>query len=152
MNSKIIIITLIAILTFSCKTDKKPTTIVNKKEVKEEIHNHNEHEAIVFNNGQKWKVTDNMMAHIKNMNNDVANFKGSTLKEYQNLSEKLITNINLLTSNCTMTGQGHDELHKWLLPYIELANNFTEVKNVDEAKQRYNEIKQSFETLNKYFN
>ena len=68
----------------SCKTDKKPTKVVEQKEVKEEAHNHNEHEAIVFNNGQKWKVTDNMMAHIKNMNNDVDNFYGSTLKDYQN--------------------------------------------------------------------
>jgi len=154
MKTKIIIITLISLFIISCKTDKKsvePTSNTTQKEVTKETHNHNEHEAVVFNNGKKWKVVDHMMAHITRMNKDVNNFKGSSLKEYQNLSAKLIANINLLTANCTMTGQAHDELHKWLLPYIDLANDFTEVKTLDEAKSQFKKIEKSFELMNTYF-
>lgn len=152
MKLKIIIITLI-LFTYSCKDSKKETIVTSevKKEILEEEHNHNEHESVVFNNGEKWKVVDHMMAHIKRMDLDVANFKGTTLKDYQNLSEKLIKNINLLTANCTMTGQAHDELHKWLLPFIDIANLFTEVKTIKEAKTKYNEIKKSFKEMNTYF-
>lgn len=152
MKLKLIIITLI-IFMYSCKDSKKETIIIPeiKKETPKEEHNHNENESIVFNNGEKWKVVDHMMAHIKRMNLDVANFKGTTLKEHQDLSAKLIENINLLTANCTMTGQAHDELHKWLLPFIDIANNFTEVKTIEEAKTQYNKIKKSFKDLNTYF-
>ena len=149
MKVKIISIVLILIFTISCKNDKKTTeTIKIEEQVNEETHNH---EAIVFNNGKKWKVVDHMMAHILKMNKDVSNFKGTTVKDYKNLSAKLITNINLLTANCTMTGQAHDELHKWLLPYIDLANDFTEVKTKKEAQEQFKKIQNSFKDLNIYF-
>jgi ferritin len=51
-----------------------------------------------------------------------------------------------------MTGQAHDELHKWLLPYLDLTNQFAEVKTIDEAENQYQKIKESFKALNKFFN
>ncbi len=153
MKLKIIIIALIAITTFSCKKDKPNNTVTKaeQKTVQEEEHHH-ENEVIVFNNGEKWKVVDHMMAHIQNMEKDVNNFNGKSLKDYTVLSNKLNKNIELLTSNCTMKGQAHDELHKWLLPYLDLTNQFTEVKTKDEAENQYQKIKASFKDLNKFFN
>lgn len=153
MRVKIIIITLITIFVFSCKNDKtiKITPETEQKTTQKEEHHH-ENEAIVFDNGKKWKVVDHMMAHIQNMEKDVNNFNGSSLDDYVVLSNKLNKNIELLTSNCTMTGQAHDELHKWLLPYLDLTNQFAEVKSVDEAKSQYQKIKETFKALNKFFN
>lgn len=154
-KSKIIVIAvLLIIFNISCKNDKKTietTPKVEQKVIQEDTHNHN-HDTIVLNDGKKWKVVNHMMAHIKNMEKDVLNFNGKSLDDYQNLSKKLDKNIELLTSNCTMTGQAHDELHKWLLPYIDLTNQFQDVKNIDDAHKKYLEIKKSFQLLNTFFN
>jgi hypothetical protein len=46
-----------------------------------------------------------------------------------------------------MKGQAHDELHKWLLPYIELADDFSK----DRSVEQFAEIQHSFTTFNQYF-
>lgn len=127
---------------------------VQVETVNESEHEHAESETIELNNGSKWKVVPEMMQHIKNMESDVNRFaqtKHSELKEYTKLSEELQKNIDLLTSNCTMEGKAHDELHKWLLPYIDLVDKLNKTKNIDEALSIYEEIKSSFKTLNIYF-
>jgi hypothetical protein len=86
---------------------------------KENAHQHSESDSIEFNNGAKWKVVPDMMKHIRNMESDINRFaetKHSDLKDYTQLGASLQKNIDLLTSNCTMEGKAHDELHKWLVP------------------------------------
>jgi hypothetical protein len=86
------------------------------KTVTHEEHQHNaEIQTIELNNGEKWKVDANMITHIRNMENDVISFAKVEQKDYKSLSEKLQSNIDLLTSNCTMKGKAHDELHKWVI-------------------------------------
>ncbi|MFT7344275.1 MAG: hypothetical protein ACI9XP_000858 [Lentimonas sp.] len=116
-----------------------------------EEHNHDD-ESIELDNGEKWKVLDEMMGHIRNMESDVIAFENQEEKDYQSLAIRLIDNIDLLTSNCTMTGQAHDELHKWLLPYIDIVSELTETKNNEAAGEIYQKIQVSFKTFNAYFN
>ena len=122
--------------------------ISNSDPIHEE-HNHDD-ESIELDNGEKWKVVDEMMGHIRNMESDVIAFESQDEKDYQSLAVKLEDNIDLLTSNCTMKGQAHDELHKWLLPYIDMVSELTDAKN-DEAGETYHKIQVSFETFNTYF-
>ena len=56
-------------------------------------------------------------------------------------------NLDLLTSNCTMKGQAHDELHKWLLPYLDLVTDFSK----DKSAEQFAEIQNAFTTFNQYF-
>jgi hypothetical protein len=51
-----------------------------------------------------------------------------------------------------MTGKAHDELHKWLLPYIDLVGELEVAENEAEAAEFFEEIEQSFHTFNEYFN
>lgn len=108
-------------------------------------------ERIELNAGSKWQVDSNMLIHIRSMESDVADFHKSGKKDYAILSGKLLADINLLTSNCTMKGQAHDELHKWLLPYIDLVGAFSKAGTNEEAQKRFHEIQRSFETFNRYF-
>ena len=87
------------------------------------------------------------MEHIRNMEKDVTAFAGNSDKEYTQLATSLKTNLNLLTSNCTMKVQAHDELHKWLVPYIELVDNLE--KEASEAQ--FKAIQNSYTTFNQYF-
>lgn len=108
-------------------------------------------ETITLNNGKKWKVDENMMVHIRNMEKDVTGFKKSELSVYTSLAETLKQNIGLLTSNCTMKGKAHDELHKWLLPYIDLVDKLAKSKTETEGEALFQTIQHSFKTFNQYF-
>ena len=50
-----------------------------------------------------------------------------------------------------MTGQAHDELHKWLLPYIDLVAELSDAKAETEAAKQFENIQNSFITFNQYF-
>jgi hypothetical protein len=117
-------------------------------------HKHSENDSIELNNGSKWKVVPEMMKHIKNMESDINSFsetQQTELKDFTQLGLSLQKNIDLLTSNCTMEGKAHDELHKWLLPYIDMVEKLNKSKNSDEALQTFKEIKYSFKIFNLYF-
>jgi hypothetical protein len=140
---KMIVVT-IGLLVLSCNTKSKEEKTT---EIKTEEHQHSESETIQLNEGKKWKVDDAMMLHIRNMEKDVDNFDKESDKNYSLLADKLKVNIDLLTSNCTMKGEAHDELHKWLVPYITLVDSFSKEKSVNQ----FTEIQHSFKTFNQYF-
>lgn len=120
----------------------------------ESEHHHTEGASIELNNGLKWKVEVEMMKHIKNMESDIKLFSkanNKNLKDYTILGAGLQKNIDLLTSNCTMTGQAHDELHKWLLPYIDMVDKLNKSKNNSDTQATFKEIENSFGVFNKYF-
>lgn len=152
MNKLILTFAVGSLLLYSCgnSTNEK---LNNQPEVaKHNDHHHDdESEAIELNNGEKWTVDANMLTHIRTMENDVISFAKVEQKDYKVLSEKLQANIDLLTSNCTMTGQAHDELHKWLLPYMDLVKSLYEAEDEAEAAKQFEKIKISFSTFNQYF-
>jgi hypothetical protein len=50
-----------------------------------------------------------------------------------------------------MSGMAHDELHKWLVPYITEVNSLSEAENEIETIKTFKNIQESFKTFNKYF-
>lgn len=152
MKTLIILISAISLFLFGCgntsnEKSKEQTETVTHKE-----HQHNaEIQTIELNNGEKWKVDVNMITHIRNMENDINSFANVEQKDFKSLAEKLQSNIDLLTSNCTMKGKAHDELHKWLLPYIDLVKELSEAKDETEASKQFENIQTSFTTFNQYF-
>jgi len=150
---KIFLITTIAISFIACKNEGSHETHDEHEHHdetvahKEDHHNH-ESEAILLNNGEKWKVVENMSGYIRNMEKAVNEFEG---EDYPALAKTIDENIRELTSNCTMEGQAHDELHKWLLPFIELSEEFDVATELEEQEQIYREFKASFKIYNTYF-
>lgn len=130
MKSKLILFLAVVAFTFSCGHEAGP---------------------IELDNGKKWKIVESMVVYIHEMEDQVSNFKGNSLDEYKTLSTGLKENIGDLTSNCTMKGEAHDQLHNWLLPYIDSVNSFDDSKTNDEAAKHFQEIKTLFVTYNKYF-
>ncbi|MEZ4924290.1 MAG: hypothetical protein R2780_14045 [Crocinitomicaceae bacterium] len=102
-------------------------------------------------NNEKWVVNDDMMVHIRNMETDIQSISAQTDPNYKELGLKLDTHIGLLTSNCSMTGKAHDELHKWLLPFIDLVNELNEAGSKEERKNSFIAIEESMTEFNKYF-
>ncbi len=108
-------------------------------------------QALELNNGEKWEIIESMAVYVRAMEKDVSKFENSAEKDYSILTEKLEKNIGLLTSNCTMKGKAHDELHKWLLPYIDSVKKLAGAKNEAEKEKIYRDIQGAFVTYNQYF-
>ncbi|MBW7913450.1 MAG: hypothetical protein H3C54_07080 [Taibaiella sp.] len=144
------ILLLPALFFISCadNTDEQPAAATAVEEQHEHSH---EQEGIELNNGQKWKVDENMMVYLVQMEKDITGFSGTTMAEYKQLASGLEQNIELLTSNCTMEGQAHDELHKWLLPFMELSEQFSASATEPDAEKYYGQIKTSMEDFHRYF-
>ena len=152
MKKITILISVISLFLFSCGNTSNEKSKEQTETVTHEEHQHNaEIQTIELNNGEKWKVDANMITHIRNMENDVNSFANVEKKDYKSLAEKLQSNIDLLTSNCTMKGKAHDELHKWLLPYIDMVKGLSEAKDETEASKQFKNIQTSFTTFNQYF-
>ena len=152
MKKITILIPVISLFLFSCGNTSNEKSKEQTETVTHEEHQHNaEIQNIELNNGEKWEVDANMITHIRNMENDVISFAKVEQKDYKSLSKQLQSNINLLTSNCTMKGKAHDELHKWLLPYIDLVKELSEANNETEAEKQFENIQNSFTTFNQYF-
>jgi hypothetical protein len=152
MKKKIILIPAIALFLFSCgNASNEKSEDLSEIETHDEHHHDDESEAIELNNGEKWTVDANMLTHIRTMENDVVSYAKVEQKDYKSLSEKLQSTIDLLTSNCTMKGKAHDELHNWLLPYIDFVKELSEAINEAEALQQFENIQTSFTTFNQYF-
>ena len=152
MKKITILIPVISLFLFSCGNTSNEKSKEQNETVTHEEHQHNaEIQTIELNNGEKWEVDANMITHIRNMENDVISFAKVEQKDYKSLSKQLQSNINLLTSNCTMKGKAHDELHKWLLPYIDLVKELSEAKDETEAEKQFQNIQTSFTAFNQYF-
>jgi hypothetical protein len=156
MKTNLILSIVLGITFFACNntSNEKSANQEQKSIVSEDNHQHGEVETIILNNGNKWMVVPDMMAFIRTMENGVNEFsknENPTSDEYQQLAVLIDENIRKLTSNCTMEGQAHDELHKWLLPFIELSEKFDVATDINEQEDIYQEFKKSYETFNTYF-
>lgn len=152
MKKITILLAALSFFLFSCGNTPNEKSNEQTEPATHEEHEHKaEIQTIELNNGEKWRVDANMITHIRNMENDVISFSKAQQKDYKSLAEKLQSNIELLTSNCTMEGQAHDELHKWLLPYIDMVNELSAVKDDTEASKQFDNIQISFTTFNQYF-
>ena len=146
------LLTVISLFFFSCSNTTNEKSSEKVEAVTQGGHQHeDESAAIELNNGVKWTVDTHMLTHIRNMENDVLSFTKVEHKDFKAFAGILQTNIELLTSNCTMKGKAHDELHKWLLPFIDLVTELSKSKNETEAAKQFENIQKSFRTFNQYF-
>lgn len=132
---------------FSCgnpetKQEKKPQV---SKEHKDAQH------GIELNAGNKWKVDEQMMVYIRAMEKAVLDYTGDNAESFDTLAIFLQEQTNELTSNCTMEGKPHDELHKWLLPYMDLVASMQGAKQETERSEILLQLNASFSELNTYF-
>ena len=107
--------------------------------------------AITLDKGEKWKVNEEMMPFVRNIEKDVNDFPGTGQKDYKSLASSIQKNIDQLVSSCTMEGKGHDELHKWLLPFIDTVKALSKANNDVEAAAQFENVRAAMVVFNQYF-
>lgn len=142
--------------TFACSTKEAEKKSTEKESVKEEVPVETETQEMVesqtleLNNGEKWSVNPEMAPFIQSTQELVQNFKIDAKSNYKGLAAQLKKGNSKLVASCTMIGKGHDELHKWLVPHLELVDQL-ENSGEEEAKEVVEKLKASFDLLNQYF-
>lgn len=112
---------------------------------------YNHSTTIELNQGKKWKVNPEMKPHIEKGNTILQDYISNKNTDYKTLAENLKAQNDQLIKSCTMKGESHNQLHKWLHPHIELIKKLKESKNGEEANDVINELKNSFATYHQYF-
>jgi hypothetical protein len=144
MKKILFIFTVISLLNQACQQNKKNNTEID-------THQHEETTEISLNNGEKWEVEPKMMLIIKSMEMEIEQFKRGKLNQYLALADTLSSKISELTSSCTMQGKAHDELHKWLVPFMESVDEFTAIKTEKEGDEFIKLFQEDFLLFNTYF-
>lgn len=101
------------------------------------------HANIELNDGEKWKVDKAMLEYIVAMEVAVNDFEPDG--DINKLKGILQDNLKGVTSNCTMEGKAHAELHKWLIPLMESTDDVDDKESIEGLKQH-------FITFHTYFN
>lgn len=150
----IVVITAVAFSILSCGNTSNEKGRTNSEAYMNGHHEQDEPvtmEAIELNNGEKWQVNAEMLTPIMNMKKDMQDFALAEKRNYVTLAGTLQTNIDDLISTCTMKGKAHEELHKWLLPLIDLVKGLSNAKDESESEQLFVNIEASFTEFNQYF-
>lgn len=137
----------------SCNNQEPKSTEKQEQNITEAESPKEEHAPIdiELNNGKKWKVNPEMMLHVRNSEGLVDSYINAPKKDHEALAKELNTTVGLLTKSCTMQGKSHDELHKWLHPYMGLIKDLGNAQNPEEADQIVTTIQASFVVFNQYF-
>ncbi len=166
------ILSIAVLFLFSCSEEKHD----NHEHAEAEVHNNDDHaehnhaehndsqqiaskeedsEKLVLNHGEKWQLSESLMTVAGEMADDVSAFyhaHKTTLNDYHALADKLSGGINKLVNKCELPdGEAHENLHKWLHPYMEDVAALKKVDNDADAMKQLEKIRKSFITFKMFF-
>lgn len=104
-----------------------------------------------LNDGNKWLVNEEMKPYVEDAKTLLIDFKKNKSENYKELATALKNKNLQLIKSCTMKGQSHDELHKWLFPHIEKINELATANNTTEALKIIHQLENSFNIYDQYF-
>ena len=132
----------------------KPSETVNSTKVSKAVNDEpvNEPaEPIELDNGQKWKVNEEMKPFLTNGKNLLNEYIQNEDNDYTGLAAALSEQDNKLIESCTMDGKSHEELHKWLHPHLDMVADLESTKDTAQAKKLVEQLKASYVDFEKYF-
>ena len=107
--------------------------------------------AIELNNGQKWKVNEEMKPYIDQGREVLTSYLSKGSADHEKLAKELQEQNSKLIKSCTMDGKSHDELHKWLHPHLELVKELRDAETEDEVTEITEKLKSSYDLYDQYF-
>lgn len=140
----------------SCgNTDTTENTVVENQIENHEDHDDHHHnlddEAIKLDNGSKWVVNEEMKPFLLKGEELVNNFLEKGEGDIFQLAEAIEEQNTLLIKSCTMKGESHDELHKWLEPHLALIKEMKTNESEEDLSKLAEMVKDSYEHYHDYF-
>ena len=107
--------------------------------------------SIKLNNGNRWIVNEEMKPFIENGITVLTTYISTNDTNFTQLAEELKNQNSKLISSCTMKGESHEELHKWLHPHLDLVKKLSQSANKKEADLIVKELEKSYQLYTQYF-
>lgn len=112
-----------------------------------------EENTLSLNSGQKWvpniETSDGIRRMLSLLNKDT---KDSTFSQYSVIGKNLNLEMKTIFSECTMTGEGHNQLHNFLLPLVKQFRELENSKTVTEGDGKIKLIHDYLDNYTNYFN
>lgn len=137
---------------WSCNTPSEKSISDAKTENNTEHHHDAADETIELNNGVKWVVNEEMKPFIAKGSELVEGYIRENKTDYKELAQQLKEQNNQLIKSCTMDGQSHDELHKWLHPHLKLVKDLEKEEDMKKANEIISKLQHSYQQYHQYFN
>lgn len=100
---------------------------------------------------RKWPVPTLMMAYLQSLEKDLTTFKPKVPTDHADLAKRIDENIKQLISSCTMSGESHDDLHTWLMPFLELATQHAD-SEIPKIQMKYlRKMRRAFQSFHAKF-
>ncbi|PKR81831.1 hypothetical protein CW751_00380 [Brumimicrobium salinarum] len=122
-----------------------------KQAADEHDHHHDNGEEISLNEGEKWEINEEMEPYVRKGEDYLKEYVKSQGEDYEMLAKNIEAQNKELISSCTMKGESHDELHKWLHPHLELTKKLAVATNQEEANDVIKHLLASYDTFHQYF-
>lgn len=136
-----------------CGTKQSNNSSVEKvsKAVNDEPVQYDPDETIELDNGQKWKVNEEMKPFVEEGKKILNEYIQNEDSDYTGLAAALSEQDNKLIESCTMEGKSHEELHKWLHPHLDIISDLESTKDTTQAKKLVEQLRASYVDFEKYF-
>lgn len=151
-------IALLALCTFvftcySCNNNASQSEQTEEETEEHADHQHeaDEEDAIELNNGEKWKINEEMKPFVIQGEALVEKYMQGNDTDFKKLAISLEEQNDKFISSCRMDGKSHDELHKWLHPHLELVEELKEESDTAEATALVHRIHASYALFHSYF-
>ena len=108
-------------------------------------------ENILLNKGDKWLVNEEMKPFILEAENILTEYIASKSSDYTVLAASLQEKNTGLINSCTMEGESHEELHKWLHPHMDLIEALANAETQEMAEPLIAQLSESFVSFHTYF-
>jgi hypothetical protein len=111
-------------------------------------------EELALDGDAKWKVDLGTDANVQELQGVLQKFDTAAkhpLHDYQKLRDELQHGIDKMISECKMTGDNHEALHKWLKPLIEEVQQLKRASNAADANLVLKAINTQMNFYSEYF-
>ncbi|WP_017258286.1 hypothetical protein [Pedobacter arcticus] len=149
---KVFLLALSAIILSSCGNNSTKSQNNQEKVSSEEHHHDEEANAIQLNHGEKWVVNNEMKPFVLEGENLVNGYLENNDTDHKILAEEIKAQNSMLVKSCTMKGESHEALHKWLHPHLELVKTLKTETDKAKASEIILQLQQSYQTYRQYFN
>lgn len=155
----------IGVLVFAGSCDSKTGKIHNHSEAQQKDehqqeqpasqktieHEHAGDEVLQLNNGNLWEANLETTHRIDNMKILIKSFsEGDNMEAYPSVKQNLEKEFGTIIAKCTMTGEAHNQLHKYLVPMKGLFDGLA-ASDLETRKASLNRINTHLEAYTKYF-
>ncbi len=150
MKKKLQIMTLLALVGCTASPKEKEPENNTVSEIVETPKIETPHH-LELNEGNKWQVDQGIAKGIAAINKLVKAHISHQVLDYQLLGDAIATQTKYIISSCTMKGKAHEELHKWLLPFLDLKEALVMTASPEEGAAVLDNIKSELAVYQSYF-